>query len=98
MAFSGFQKTRLGLAAFARGLYGSFAGKTEATTELGPGFGINTSMTNNGRGVLSTISTNGLGKNGPIVLGFGINKTMSNSGLGVSGPINNNGIGKNGEI
>lgn len=31
MAYSGFQTTRLGVSGFARRLYGSFSGKTEAT-------------------------------------------------------------------
>lgn len=35
MAFSGLQKTRLGLIAIARSLYGSFAGKAVAADLLG---------------------------------------------------------------
>lgn len=36
MAFSGSQKTRLGLSAIPRSLYGSFAGKAEAGDEGPP--------------------------------------------------------------
>ena len=39
MAFSGSQITRLGLYGATRGLYGSFAGKTESV-ETGPPIGM----------------------------------------------------------
>jgi hypothetical protein len=88
MAFSGLQKTRLGLVAFARSLYGSFAGKEENIQELeGPGAGYN-----------GLISNSGIGENGDIQSsGFG-GVGSKNTGLGLSGFINNNGIGKTGEI
>ena len=98
MAFSGFQKTRLGLAAFTRSLYGSFAGKAAASTATGEGFGINAGMSNNGLGIVSAINNDGLGEYGLIVLGFGSNATMNNYGTGKTGPINNDGIGENGDI
>lgn len=66
MAFSGFQKTRLGLAAFARGLYGSFAGKAEKVVSFGPGAGYSTNMTNNGIGKVGIITNDGIGKTGEI--------------------------------
>ena len=98
MAYSGSQITRLGISAFARGLYGSFAGKAEAVTTSGPGFGINAIITNNGLGLVSAINNYGLGKDGLIVLGFGSNATMTNYGIGKAGLINNDGIGENGDL
>ena len=66
MAFSGLQITRLGLAAFARSLYGSFTGKTEKTTEVGNGFGVGSVMTNTGIGKTGLINNDGVGKIGEI--------------------------------
>jgi hypothetical protein len=98
MAYSGSQITRLGISAFARGLYGSFAGKATAVTTAGPGFGINARITNNGLGLVSAINNFGLGKDGLIVIGFGSSATMTNYGIGNTGLINNDGISENGEI
>ena len=64
----------------------------------GPGFGANSSITNNGLGYSGLINNYGLGENGLIVLGFGSNATMTNYGIGKAGLINNDGIGENGEI
>ena len=87
MAFSGLQKTRLGLAAFARSLYGSFAGKQEHEQQFGPGFGINSTMSNSGLGLSGSIENSGIGQTG-----------ANNIGISVSGIINNSGIAKVGEI
>jgi hypothetical protein len=94
MAFSGLQKTRLGLSAFARGLYGSFAGKSEAITVPAPGFGVGSVMSNNGLGLESAINNEGVGKAGSIQLGFGVGSVMTNKGIGVEGLINNEGVGE----
>jgi len=88
MAFSGFQKTRLGLAAFARSLYGSFAGKKESIATLGPGAGYSTTMSNDGLGFGTNLSNDGLGEIG----------SMTNDGIGLSSNMGNNGIGGTGDI
>ena len=65
---------------------------------IGPGFGINAGMSNNGLGIVSAISNDGLGEDGLIVIGFGSNAIMNNNGSGNTGLINNDGIGENGEL
>lgn len=98
MAFSGLQKTRLGIIAIARSLYGSFAGKKEKPTDIGPGFGVASTINNDGVGKEGLISNSGIGKEGLIVDGFGVASVISNNGIGREGLINNDGIGREGEI
>ena len=57
MAFSGLQKTRQGLAAIARSLYGSFAGKAESVTIAGPPVGVLSFISSEVDGVISGISS-----------------------------------------
>lgn len=98
MAFSGSQKTRLGLAAFARSLYGSFSGKTEAIVTPGVGLGVSTNLFNSGIGGTGAVANVGFGATGTITLGYGKSTNMTNNGAGGTGKIVNDGIGETGAL
>lgn len=96
MAFSGFQKTRLGLAAFARGLYGSFAGKTEKTT--GKGFGVFSLIDDSGQGLTGPIDATGQGVDSLITSSLGVLSLIDNSGQGLTSLIDTEGKGVESDI
>jgi hypothetical protein len=81
MAFSGFQKTRLGLAAFARSLYGSFAGKEENNKVLKT-FGLVGLIDDSGNGDVALIDDSGQGVSSLIVESFGVISLIEDRGQG----------------
>ncbi len=88
MAFSGFQKTRLGLAAFARSLYGSFAGKAEKVAGPTTSFGVFSLIDASGQGSIGFIDETGQGLSSAIDSnGQGLVSLINDSGSGVGSGI-----------
>jgi len=96
MAFSGLQKTRLGLIGIARSLYGAFTGKSEAA--VGVSFGVFSLIDDSGAGLNSLIDATGTGATSLITSSLSLVSLVDNSGQGLSLLINADGKGVKSDI
>ena len=81
MAFSGLQKTRLGLTAFARSLYGSFAGKAENIPVVVLGLSERLLIDKNGQSIIALVDARGKSSELEITSSFGVQCRIDSSGV-----------------
>lgn len=83
MAFSGLQKTRLGLAAIARSLYGSFAGKQENAPVVIVGLATVAMIDARGQSKITMIDERGKSAELEITDSFSVQCRINSSGVSV---------------